>query len=160
MNVGERLKIARRTAELSQRDLAKAAGVSAMAISKYERGLDIPGSDVLLRLAHALDVKTEYFLRPITVTLTAPSYRRRTSLPRKKEYAILGQIQEWLERYLESPGCDQADAWWDLALCYAGLENKQEQRPMSGYLPPVEPSYPFLLFLINFFRFLSSLESL
>lgn len=99
--IGERIKIARRTAELSQRDLAKAAGVSAMAISKYERGLDIPSSDVLLRLAQALDVKTEYFLRPVTVTLTAPSFRRRASLPRKKEYAILGQIQEWLERYLD-----------------------------------------------------------
>ncbi|MGD9101285.1 MAG: helix-turn-helix transcriptional regulator, partial [Anaerolineae bacterium] len=99
--IGERIKIARRTAELSQRDLAKSAGVSAMAISKYERGLDVPSSDVLLRLAQALDVKTEYFLRPVTVTLTTPSFRRRASLPRKKEYAILGQIQEWLERYLD-----------------------------------------------------------
>lgn len=121
MNVGERLKIARRTAELSQRDLAKAAGVSAMAISKYERGLDIPGSDVLLRLAHALDVKTEYFLRPITVTLTAPSYRRRTSLPRKKEYAILGQIQEWLERYLDVENFFGGSPEFDLP---AGLDRR------------------------------------
>lgn len=102
MDIGERIKIARRAAELSQRDLAKAVGVSAMAISKYERGLDIPSSGVLLRLAQALAVKTEYFLRPVTVTLTTPSFRRRTSLPRKKEYAILGQVQEWLERYLDT----------------------------------------------------------
>ncbi|MBC7252158.1 MAG: helix-turn-helix transcriptional regulator, partial [Anaerolineae bacterium] len=99
--IGERIKIARRAAGLSQRALAKAVGVSAMAISKYERELDTPGSDVLLRLAQALGVKTEYFLRPTTVTITAPSYRRRTSLPRQQEYAIMGQIQEWLERYLE-----------------------------------------------------------
>jgi len=98
--IGERLRIARRAAGLSQRDLAEAAGVSAMAISKYERDLDTPSSGVLLRLAQALDVKTEYFLRPVTVTITAPSYRRRTSLPRKQELAIMGQIQEWLERYL------------------------------------------------------------
>jgi Zn-dependent peptidase ImmA (M78 family)/DNA-binding XRE family transcriptional regulator len=102
MHVGERIKIARRIAEMSQRDLAEAAGVSAMAISKYERALNIPGSDVLLRLAQALGVKTEFFLRPVTVSLTIPSFRRRTSLSRKKEYAILGQIQEWLERYLDA----------------------------------------------------------
>lgn len=101
MVIGERLKIARRAAGLSQRALAEAAGVSAMAISKYERGLDIPGSAVLLRLAETLGVKTEYFVRPITVTLTSPSYRRQTSLRRKQEDAILGQIQEWLERYLD-----------------------------------------------------------
>jgi transcriptional regulator with XRE-family HTH domain len=65
--IGERIKIARRAAGLSQRALAKAVGVSAMAISKYERELDTPGSDVLLRLAQALGVKTEYFLRPTTV---------------------------------------------------------------------------------------------
>ncbi len=121
MNIGERLKIARRTAGLSQRDLAEAAGVSAMAISKYERDLDIPGSGVLLRLARALDVKTEYFLRPVTVTITAPSYRRRTSLPRKQELAIMGQIQEWLERYLDVESLFGGPPEFDLP---AGLDRR------------------------------------
>lgn len=77
MNIGERIKTARSMAELSQRKLAKAMGVSAMAISRYERGLDIPSSGVLIRLAQVLDVKVEYFLRPVSVTLTTPSFRRR-----------------------------------------------------------------------------------
>jgi Zn-dependent peptidase ImmA (M78 family)/DNA-binding XRE family transcriptional regulator len=102
MSIGERLKIARHAARLSQRDLAEAAEVSAMAISKYERDLDTPSSGVLIRLARALDVKTEYFLRPVTVTVSAAAYRRRTSLPRKQEQAIIAQIQEWLERYLDA----------------------------------------------------------
>jgi Zn-dependent peptidase ImmA (M78 family)/transcriptional regulator with XRE-family HTH domain len=72
-----------------------------MAISKYERDLDTPSSGVLLRLARALDVKTEYFLRPVTVTVSVPTYRRRISLPRKQEQAIIAQVQEWLERYLD-----------------------------------------------------------
>ncbi|RME45290.1 MAG: ImmA/IrrE family metallo-endopeptidase [Caldilineae bacterium] len=101
MPIGERIKSARRAAGLSQRALAKAAGISAMAISKYERQLDTPGSDVLLRLAQALKVKTEYFLRPVTITITPPTYRRRASLPKKQEEAITGQVQEWLERYLD-----------------------------------------------------------
>ncbi|MEJ2352677.1 MAG: XRE family transcriptional regulator [Anaerolineales bacterium] len=99
--IGERIEMARRAAGLSQRALAEAAGLSAMAISKYERGLIVPSSDALIRLARALDVRVEYFLRPVSVKLTAPSYRKRTSLPRKQENIILGQIQDWLERYVE-----------------------------------------------------------
>ena len=101
MLIGERVKIARHAAGMSQRDLSEAVGVSAMAISKYERGLSVPGSAVLIRLARALGVKTEYFLRPTTVSLTAPSYRHRQSLPRKQEVAIMAHIQDWLERYLD-----------------------------------------------------------
>jgi len=101
MMIGERLKIARQATGLSLRALAKEVGVSATAVSKYERGLDVPSSGVLLRLAKALDVKVEYLMRPVTVQLSLPSYRRRVSLPRKGEHAILGQVQEWLERYID-----------------------------------------------------------
>ncbi len=48
MNIGERLKGARLRAGLNLRDLARQAGISAQAVSKYERGLDIPGSSVLI----------------------------------------------------------------------------------------------------------------
>jgi len=101
MNIGARVKAARQAARMSQRSLADEADVSAMAISKYERDLDVPGSAVLIRLARALDVKVEYFLRPVTVSLTAPAFRRRSSLPIKEERAIVAEVQEWLERYLD-----------------------------------------------------------
>jgi len=101
MGIGERLKMARQMKGLSQRALAEEAGVSAMAISKYERDLDTPSSGVLIRLARALGVKVEFFLRPVSVSLSAPAYRRRTSLRIKDQNVILGQAQEWLERYLD-----------------------------------------------------------
>ncbi len=101
MSIGERIKSARIMAGLSQRDLANATAVSPMAISKYERNMDIPGSQVLIRLAKALGVKIEYFFRPTTVTLSSPTYRRRQSLPSDQEASILEQVQEWLERYLD-----------------------------------------------------------
>ena len=101
MSIGERLKAARHAAAMSQRALAETAGVSATAISKYERGLDIPSSQVLIRLAQALGVQVAHFLRPRTVTLSAPVYRRRASLPRKQEQAVLARVEEWLERYLD-----------------------------------------------------------
>jgi Zn-dependent peptidase ImmA (M78 family)/DNA-binding XRE family transcriptional regulator len=101
MSIGERIKSARLMAGLSQRALASAAEVSAMAVSKYERDLDIPGSAVLLRLSKALGVKIEYFFRPTTIMLSMPTYRKRASLPDFQEASILEHVQDWLERYLD-----------------------------------------------------------
>ena len=105
--ISERIKMARRMAGLSMRGLAEAADVSAMAISKYERGLDIPGSAVLIRLARALDVKVEFLLRPVNglaLGLSAPSFRKRASLSVRKGEAVQARVQEWLERYLAIEG--------------------------------------------------------
>lgn len=101
MSIGERIKSARIMAGQSQRDLASGANVSPMAISKYERDMDTPGSSVLIRLAKALGVKIEYFFRPTTITLSSPTYRRRASLPSEQKESILEHVQEWLERYLD-----------------------------------------------------------
>lgn len=97
---GERLKQARLAAGLSQRALAEHVGLSAMAISKYENSQMSPGSDVLLRLARALNVKVGYFNRPLQVAVEAPAFRKHSRLGKKKEAAIEGQIIEVLERYL------------------------------------------------------------
>jgi len=87
---------------LSLRALAEQVSVSAQAISKYERGMDVPSSAVLLRLAKALRVKVEFFLRPVELKLTRPEFRKRTTLPRKQEQAIHARVQDWLERYVET----------------------------------------------------------
>ena len=101
MAVGERLKMARHMAEMSQRALAGQTGVSATAISKYERNLMTPSSDVLIQLARALDVQAGFFLRPVTAELTAPAFRRKSGLNVKAQKAILAKTRAWLERYLD-----------------------------------------------------------
>ncbi|KUG19205.1 MAG: XRE family transcriptional regulator [Methanomicrobiaceae archaeon] len=102
MAIAERLKMARQMRGLSQRELAGRAGVSANAISKYERGINIPGSGVLIRLSKALDVKIEYFLRPKTyhIKLEAPAFRR-LEMSHKEEVIVKERVRDWLERYLE-----------------------------------------------------------
>ncbi len=100
--IGARLKLARRMAQLSQRELAERVGVSAMSISKYERDEAMPSSDVLIRLAAALDVPLEFLLRPATELRLRPVYRKRHSLRKKAEAKLQAQIQEWLERYLDA----------------------------------------------------------
>jgi len=101
MSIGERIKKARTMANMSQRDLAKAAEVSAMAISKYERDMDVPGSEVLLRLSKALGVKFEYFFRIISVTLSPAINHDKGSLPLSREARIRERVLEGLERYLD-----------------------------------------------------------
>ena len=66
---GERIKAARRMAGLSQRALAARLGVSAMAVSKWERGEVLLGSARLLQIADALECPVSR-LRPLTRTVT------------------------------------------------------------------------------------------
>ena len=100
--IGERLKVARHRAGLSTRALADAAGVSAMAVSKYERELDVPGSDVLIRLARALGVKVEFLLRRVDVRLAEASFRCRKALPAKQRRAVLANVQDLAERFVQA----------------------------------------------------------
>ncbi|RCK72745.1 MAG: Transcriptional regulator [Anaerolineae bacterium] len=101
MTIGQRIKQARKANQMSLRKLAEKAEISAMAISKYERDLDIPGSGVLIRLAQALDVSIDFLLRPQTISVQLQSYRKHASLGVKEQEAIQMRIQEWLERYFE-----------------------------------------------------------
>ncbi len=64
MTIGQRIKQARKANNMSMRNLAEKAEISAMAISKYERDLDTPSSGVLLRLAQALGITIDFLFRP------------------------------------------------------------------------------------------------
>lgn len=101
MSVGERVRLARKGAGLSQRELAARSDLSAMAISKYERDLMVPSSRALLAIAKALGVGIEFLLRTTQVELAAPAYRSRQSLGVKAQAAVLARAQAHIERYFE-----------------------------------------------------------
>jgi len=60
--LGEHISRLRRSAGLSQEELGRRAGVKAVQISKYERGIYAPRAAVLGRLAAALETTTDYLL--------------------------------------------------------------------------------------------------
>lgn len=97
----ERLVRARKAAGLSMSALAKQVGVSANAIKKYEHGDNMPSSANLLALAKALDVRTEYFFRPVKVELEGVEYRKRASTPQKVLDQINGDVMDQAERWAE-----------------------------------------------------------
>lgn len=101
--IGDRLHRARAAAGLSMQALAERTGLSANAIKKYEHNLNMPTSGNLLKLARALNVRSEYFFRPVTVTLGPVEYRKRAATPQK----LLARIQ--------ADVLDQAERWAELA---------------------------------------------
>ena len=100
---GIRLKSARRMAGMSLDALAQKTGgiVTKQAISKYEKGMINPGSEVLLALARALNIKVDYFFRPAGVSIAGLEFRKKSRLSRKAEDQIKYQTIDFLQKYLE-----------------------------------------------------------
>ena len=99
--IGERLKRARAAAGLSMKKLEEQVGVSANMIKKYEHDTSMPSSSVLLQLAKALNVRSEFFFRPANVTLEQVEYRKKASAPAKLIKRIEADVLEQAERWQE-----------------------------------------------------------
>jgi len=99
--IGQRLYRARKAAGLSLRDLGAQIGLTHASIKKYEDEQATPTSTTLLKLARALNVRTEYFFRPETVALDRIEYRKRSSLPKKRLEAIEHEVIDQIERRIE-----------------------------------------------------------
>ena len=100
---GVRLHSARKMAGMSMAALAEEAGavVSKQAISKYEKGQIKPGSEVLLALSRALNVKADYFFRSSKVAITGLEFRKKSRLSKKAEEQIKYKTIDFLQKYLE-----------------------------------------------------------
>ncbi|MFM5335277.1 helix-turn-helix domain-containing protein [Aeromonas enteropelogenes] len=97
--IGERVKRARAAAGLSMQALGDKVGVSANMVKKYEHDQSMPSSAVLLKLAAALSVRTEFFFRPSVVTLANVEYRKRSTTPAKIIQQIEGDVLDQAERW-------------------------------------------------------------
>ncbi|MFB2893436.1 helix-turn-helix domain-containing protein [Aerosakkonemataceae cyanobacterium BLCC-F50] len=101
--IGTRIKLARKKAGYSLRDLAEALGgkVSAQAIGKYERGEMTPSSDVLIALSKALGVTIAYLMDSQRIELTSVDFRTKASTTVKDRARVETEVIEWVERYLQ-----------------------------------------------------------
>ncbi|MCX7097658.1 MAG: ImmA/IrrE family metallo-endopeptidase [Methylococcales bacterium] len=108
--IGERLHRARKAAGLGLRALAEQSDLSHTTISKFEKEQQTPSSTQLIKLAKILGVRTEYFFRPQTLTLSGIEYRKKSTLPQKSlakiQADIFDQAEHWdelLSLYPQSP---------------------------------------------------------
>ena len=100
---GDQLRLARKRCGYSLRDLASKLGgsVSAQAISKYERSIMMPSSDVLLGLAEALQTPVDVLMSEQAVHLKELKFRKAASLPAKTMAQMKGEIADMLQRHHE-----------------------------------------------------------
>jgi Zn-dependent peptidase ImmA (M78 family) len=101
--IADRIRLARRKAGLSLRDLSAEMNekVTAQAIGKYERGEDIPSSGVLIALSKALGVSLNYLLDAHGVELSGVEFRTKANTSAKDRAYVETEVLEWIERYLQ-----------------------------------------------------------
>ena len=101
--IADRLRLARRKAGFSLRDLSAAMGekVTAQAIGKYERGESTPSSGVLLALSKALGVSLTYLLDTQEVELSRVESRTEANTSARDRAQVETEVLEWIERYLQ-----------------------------------------------------------
>lgn len=101
--IADRLRLARRKAGFSLRELSDAMGgkVTAQAIGKYERGESTPSSGVLTALAKALGVSLSYLLDTQAIELAAVEFRTKASTRARERAQVETEVLEWIERYLQ-----------------------------------------------------------
>lgn len=99
---GDRLRLARKRAGLSLRDLAERIGndVSAQAISKYESGKMFPSSSVLVALGKALDVSLDFLMSNEVVALAGVEFRKHSGTSAAERAHAEAVVIDELERHL------------------------------------------------------------
>jgi Zn-dependent peptidase ImmA (M78 family) len=101
--IGDRIRLARRKARLSLRNLAAAMGhrVTAQAISKYERCRDIPSADVISVLAQALNVSVDYLSHTPGPALSGVEFASKANAAPADRASVEVEVLERVERYLQ-----------------------------------------------------------
>jgi len=98
----ERLKLARKRAGLSLRDLADVTerAVSAQAIGKYERGEMLPSSTIALKLAKSLNVSLSYLFSPSNARLDGVEFRKLSTTKAHERAIVEATALDHVDRYL------------------------------------------------------------
>jgi len=98
-----RIKAARVREGLSLRELSERMDgiVSHNAIKKYEDGIMLPDSKVLLALSKSLHVTTDYFFRESGTSVDQIEFRKKSRLGVKQLNSIKARSIDIIDRYLE-----------------------------------------------------------
>lgn len=102
----EKLTQARKQKGLTQGQLARLTGTDSQRISKYERGVLVPTTAILIKLADALDVSLDYLLREaegravgkIRDTALLDQFTQIDSLPEKDKQLVKGLLDAFIKK--------------------------------------------------------------
>ena len=96
------LKEVRKAKCLTQDELAEKADISRVMVSRYESGTVIPTVDVLVRIADALDVSTDYLLgRPEHIRSSDDNeYQKLEKQPHIRRQSDFPQSRSELRKFI------------------------------------------------------------
>lgn len=99
----KRLKSARLMKGLSMDELCERINhlVSKQSISKYEKGMMMPDSTVLIALSKALEVNIDFFFRPYKTSFENIEFRKKSKLRISVQNSIKEKVSDEIERYME-----------------------------------------------------------
>lgn len=95
-NVGERIKELRTIKRLTQTDLAKIVGLTYIQIGRYETQKSNPSSDILSKLANALETTTDYLMNGSQDEIISAQLTDKELLKQFKEVEQLDQEDKHL----------------------------------------------------------------
>lgn len=109
-----RLELARRRRSLTQKEVAAQAGITPRSLGSYERGVAVPSTKTVRKLADALRFPEAFFLRPEPVPLAeeGASFRALSTMTARQRHAVLAagsiamDVNEWLEARFDLPHVD------------------------------------------------------
>jgi len=103
MEFKDRLKEARTKKAYSQNELAKIVGAHVTNISRYERGGTIPTTEVLNKLANALDTTADYLMNGTTSELANEAISDKEMLSLFKKASLLPpNKKEMIKEFLDA----------------------------------------------------------
>ena len=89
MGIGNRIKELRNKKKLTQAELGAMVGLTYIQIGRYEIGKSVPSSDVLQKLAPALDTTSDYLINGSQDDAIAAQLTDRELLKQFKEVELL-----------------------------------------------------------------------
>lgn len=124
----ERLKLVRLARGLSLEDLAEATNraVTKQAISKYEKGLDIPSARVLLALSRALGVQSSTLISEPTINIEIGFYRKMAALSKGEQARLESFLAFQLEQSLYVRNLLYPGVQFDLPVRRMAAENAED----------------------------------
>jgi Zn-dependent peptidase ImmA (M78 family)/transcriptional regulator with XRE-family HTH domain len=113
----KRLSLARKRRRLTAKGLAELTGLSAMTITRLEKGENQPDSDTVGRIATALDFPSEFFYAddPEDLDTEAVSFRSLSKMSAKERDAAVSagslglQLSDWVEKRFSLPAPNLLD---------------------------------------------------
>ena len=100
LDIGSRIKLARSMKGMSQRAVAESAGISATAVSKFERGLAQPRPSTLMRISRALSTEIEFFFKETRVRELRATYRKHSRLGLRSQRQLEAEVVNAVEKYM------------------------------------------------------------